>query len=55
MENINVALRSRPIFNDERLRGEEDMWIIKKQRQIKANPNVLLNKELIGKSKHKVK
>jgi hypothetical protein len=41
MENINVALRSRPLNSKEIMNDEEDMWLISKGRSIKPNPLVV--------------
>jgi len=37
MENINVALRVRPLNQKELDGGEEDMWLISKGNTIKPN------------------
>ena len=56
MENINVALRSRPLNSKEVENNEEDMWLITKGRSIKPNPTVVQNRELYQtKSKHRLK
>ena len=56
MENINVALRSRPLNQYEKDNDEDDMWLISKGRSIKPNPQVVMSRELVQiKSKQRVK